>query len=266
MNRRNAAKHIAKKVKDWLDSLPKDIRKKIEKKVIVTGGSIVSLLLGERVNDFDIYFRDMDAANLVAEHYAKFFTGSYVMNDCGQIKIITPSEGVQERDVDKEKKYQPVFLSENAITLTNRVQVILRFYGKPEEIHENYDYIHCTNYWTPEGFGHGTLVLQAAALESILTKELIYTGSLYPVYSLFRLRKFLKKGWTINAGQMLKIVFQCSELNLEDTRVLREQLIGVDVAYFIQVLEIIAAEKEKDEYFKISGSFLAEVVDRIFHD
>ena len=55
----------------------------------------------------------------------------------------------------------------------------------PAKIHENYDYIHCMNYWTYET----GLVLRGDALESILTKQLAYKGSLYPLCSIFRARK-----------------------------------------------------------------------------
>jgi hypothetical protein len=57
-------------------------------------------------------------------------------------------------------------------------------------------------------------VLRAEALESILTKELRYVGSRYPLCSVIRTRKFLARGWTINAGQYVKMCFQISQLDL----------------------------------------------------
>lgn len=44
--------------------------------------------------------------------------------------------------------YKPIFLSSNAITLSDDIQLIFRFYGDPKTIHDNYDFVHCTNYWT----------------------------------------------------------------------------------------------------------------------
>nr|MCU0343906.1 T9SS type A sorting domain-containing protein [Ignavibacterium sp.] len=46
-----------------------------------------------------------------------------------------------------DKKYRPVFISENAITLSDKVQLVIRFYGTPAEIHDNYDYAHCMCYF-----------------------------------------------------------------------------------------------------------------------
>ena len=65
--------------------------------------------------------------------------------------------------------------------------------------------MHCTNYWTS---WDREVVTSAAALESILTKDLKYQGSQYPVCSIIRTRKFIERGWTINAGQYLKMAIQ----------------------------------------------------------
>src|SRR3546814_17023564 len=127
--------------------------------------------------------------------------------------------------------YRPVFMSTNAITLSDKIQIVLRFYGEADAIHENYDFVHCTNYWTSKD---ANLTLRQPALESLLCKELRYVGSKYPVCSVIRLRKFIRRGWVINAGQILKMMMQVSELDLTNPAVLQDQLTGVDSAYFIE--------------------------------
>lgn len=158
---------------------------------------------------------------------------------------------------DAKPPYRPVFLSTNAITLSDRVQIVLRFFGEPDAIHENYDFVHCTNYWTS---WDDALVLRPAALEALLARELIYVGSRYPVCSVIRLRKFIKRGWTINAGQILKAVMQISALDLTNIEVLQDQLTGVDCAYFC---EVIAKLKESDPT-KVNTAYLIEIIDRMF--
>lgn len=153
--------------------------------------------------------------------------------------------------------FKPIFLSSNAITLTDQVQIVIRFFGEPEKIHENYDFIHCTNYWTSWG---NEVVLNTKALECILAKELIYVGSKYPIASVCRIRKFLNRGWHITAGQILKICSQISTLNLKDFSVLREQLTGVDVAYFN---EIIRKLEEKDPT-AIDFAYLSTLIEEVF--
>jgi hypothetical protein len=40
--------------------------------------------------------------------------------------------------------------SQNAISLTEDVQIVLRFNGNVEQIHKTFDFVHATNYFTFE--------------------------------------------------------------------------------------------------------------------
>lgn len=184
---------------------------------------------------------------------------SEVMRDAGAIEDANAEteQAAQQVEDEGKPKYRPVFLSTNAITLSHRVQIVLRFYGDPDAIHENYDFAHCTNYWTSSD---NRLTLRQPALEALLAKELRYVGSKYPVCSIIRLRKFIARGWTVNAGQILKMIMQVNELDLTDVTVLQDQLTGVDCAYFCQVMEQM---KERDPE-KINTAYLIEIIDRMF--
>jgi hypothetical protein len=178
--------------------------------------------------------------------------------------IVDAAEEAQDKAREAEEaakpKYRPVFMSTNAITLSGKIQLILRFWGNPDEIHTNYDYVHATNYWTSWGSGTNHLELRKEALESLLARELRYVGSKYPICSVIRMRKFIKRGWTINAGQVLKMAMQISQLDLTSVEVLEDQLTGVDVAYFHEVIEKVRA----DDPTKINRAYLIEVIDRMF--
>ncbi len=145
----------------------------------------------------------------------------------------------------------------NAITLANKVQVVLRFYGEPDEIHENYDFEHCMSYWQS---WDRQLVLRPASLEALLARELRYVGSKYPLCSIIRTRKFIQRGWSINAGQLLKMAMQLNALDLEDLAVLEDQLIGVDTAYFVEIIEKLKARDTN----RVDSAYLLEIIDRIF--
>lgn len=182
-----------------------------------------------------------------------------VMQDAGGIQDTyeATEKAALETEDDGKPKYRPVFMSTNAITLSHKVQLVLRFYGEPDVIHSTYDFVHCTNFWTS---WDGKLVLRPDAMESLLTKELRYVGSKYPVCSVIRLRKFIARQWTVNAGQVLKMLMQINELDLTDFNVLRDQLTGVDCAYFAEMLGKL---KEKDPD-KVNMAYLVEIIDRIF--
>lgn len=263
------------------------VRKLMQRNTIVTGGCIASMLLGEKINDFDLYFRDIATAHAVAEYYVKRFvakTGAEMMVavEEGRIRIVTSSghrgetagdvatlqdsgeiedayDDLNERaqEVETGGEYRPVFVSTNAITLSDRVQIVLRFYGEPDQIHENYDFVHCTNFYDSK---NAELTLRPAALEALLARELRYVGSKYPLCSIIRLRKFIKRGWTINAGQILKMVMQLNEMDLCDVKVLEDQLTGVDSAYFCQVISNL---RENDQE-KANSAYLVEIIDRMF--
>ena len=159
----------------------------------------------------------------------------------------------------KKGEYKPVFLTSNAVSLSSSVQIIIRFFGEPDAIHSNYDFIHCTNYWTS---WENKVTLRKAALESLLTKELRYVGSKYPMTSVIRTRKFIRRGWTINAGQYLKMLVQLGDLDLHNVKVLEDQLVGVDVAYFLDLIDRVKNGVEQGK--QVDSAYICELVDEIF--
>lgn len=325
------------KTNDWLATIEDEaVQKLAAKNIIVTGGSIVSMLQGEKVNDYDVYFRTVEAASAVANYYvakfkenppAKFKDGREVPIHVettesvpeqlagdgvtvlpaisGSVKIVVKSMGIvseggteeyqyfetQPDEVgqqfvdrmmtpidenltqgdevpastldDGKPKYRPMFISANAITLSHGVQLVMRFIGEPETIHKFYDFIHCTCYWKS---WDGELVLPAAALEAIITKELRYVGSKYPLCSIIRIRKFVARGWQINAGQILKMCMQLQQFNLNDITVLEDQLTGVDAFYFMQVLDRLKQKQKEDgtEGQPVDTTYLMTIIDRMF--
>jgi hypothetical protein len=165
----------------------------------------------------------------------------------------------REEDAPKEA-YRPVFLSSNAITLSDKIQLVTRFYGAPSEIHKNFDFVHCTNYWYS---GDRKLYLNQDALASIMGRELRYVGSKYPLSAMIRLRKFYRRGWWMSAGQMLKLVYQVNALDLDNPAVLEEQLVGMDFAYFAQLLDILRSNKASDPNLVIDQTYVCAIIDRM---
>lgn len=298
-------RELQEKLKEWVATIDDpDVKALVAKHTIVTGGSIASMLLGERVNDYDVYFRNKATTLAVAKYYVSKFNATKTINVAKRVKPCVPEvreetienikgftedrvvvyiksagvagENMSEYDyfesrsadavedfaetLDQSEEgelYRPVFMSQNAITLSNKMQIVIRFYGEPTEIHNNYDFVHAMNYYD---FGDDKLVLHPEALEALLSRELKYKGSLYPIASIFRTKKFIERGWRITAGQMLKIMWQISEIDLRKRDVLREQLTGVDQAYMSQ---LIGALQDVDEE-KINSTYVGAIIDRIF--
>lgn len=296
MQKKTIKKTIIKKLNDWLLSITdKQLREQVKKNLLLSGGSIASMLLKEQVNDFDIYIKDMDVLIKLAQYYCpdsvldgrlredylkeenpEIFANGGFMHDGtkyvaekwvrlsnlkkGQVKLDIPGEGIATKFKEGEEveKYSVAFLSQNAISLTDDIQIVLRFHGDSETIHKTFDFIHSTNYFT---FDEG-LVFNNDALTSLLTKQLSYQGSMYPLTSIIRMKKFLGRGFNINAGEILKIMFQISLLDLTNIEVLEEQLIGVDVAYFAKLIEILRGVKKEE----ITSTFLNDLIDKVFQE
>lgn len=283
--RRTIRKVLRHYINEWLKSLPETLTKQIKDDIVVTGGSIVSLLTGERINDIDIYFRTIESATTVAQHYANQMdtpievhleeqvnirgeTETRVINYITSRGVAGDNGGADEADeiIGKEPepedkpKHRPMFISRNAITLSDNIQLITRFYGEPEQIHKTFDFVHATCWYT---YKNDHLELPANALESILSNTLYYQGSLYPIASIFRMKKFISRGWRISAGDMLKIMWQISELDLTNRELLIDQLTGVDQIYMDALVNALTADNLEPE--KRNSVYAAEVIDRIFN-
>lgn len=295
-------KNIAAKLTEWIATITDEqLRIDLKKNVLVSGGSITSMLLHEDVNDYDIYIKDYGVLIRLTEYYIKGFAGITILKGTDREMLLRQLEedykyctGIEDADdinnayaisvrnlkpdqlklffltakggrrVNEDKKdeklnYQPKFFSPNAISLSNQIQIVIRFHGDDVAIHKTFDFIHATNFFTFES----GLVTNKEALESILTKQLKYQGSLYPLTSIIRMKKFVKRQWNINAGEILKIMFQVSELDLTNPDVLEEQLIGVDVAYFSKLIEVLRGIEDKT---KITSQYLNTIIDKVFNE
>lgn len=288
------------KMAELRKTLPEDMHKDFDDNFIISGGAITSLLLGQEPNDYDVYFRTTDFALKLAQHYLSMYN---VNNkkisrisvekrlDKEGIKIAIKSAGVLGDTSDDMKNYEyfegqpvedasnftenlvkasknppktykPIMITDNAISLSDKVQLILRFCGDPNKIHENYDFEHCKNWYTNEE----GLVLREKSVRYTLSKELKYSSSKYPLCALFRTRKFIKRGWSVSASEMMKIVWEIRNLNLNNIEVLKDQLIGVDQAYFDEVIEILEKWKKENPGKELEETYLFSVLDKVFEE
>lgn len=302
MNKKNMTKALKAKLNDWIKSIEDpEVVNAIKEDAIVTGGALVSLITGEEPNDYDIYFKTKETCVKVARYYANKWNTMYpnkpkvnikvgskdkdgetinearitcfiksvgVAAEDGENGIDDNSEPVYAGDPDAKEptevdkpKYRPRYFSTNAISLSDKIQIVIRFYGPVEEIHMNYDYAHCTCSYD---YKENHINLPEKALECIINRELYYIGSKYPLCSIIRSRKFIVRGWHINAGQYLKMCLQLNELNLHDFDTFKDQLAGVDSTYFAQAIDGIEKRMHNDPEFKVDNTYLFEVINRIF--
>jgi len=265
-------KQLRKKIDSWLHSIKDaELKQELRDNIIVSGGCIVSMIQNQEPNDYDCYFKDINIVAKIANYYLKQFEKYYKENDEVIIKKINDEERVYihitnkgilrntytKEDEEKKVRYKPLMITSNAISLSHDIQIITRFYGQPEVLHQNFDYIHTKAYYD---YRNNKLVIPKTVYESVMNKRLIFTNSKYPICSLFRMRKFLDRGWNISAGEIVKMSLKISQLDLTDVNVLHDQLVGVDSLYFIKLLQ----EIEVKDIDIITEDYLMKLLDEVF--
>ena len=112
---------LRRKIDDWCSTIDdQDVKKLVQQNAIVTGGALVSLLTGEDVNDYDVYFKTKDSAKVVAGYYVNKFkenppssfknhperlTDIKVLDEDDRIKVVVKSQGIAGESGTEEYQY-----------------------------------------------------------------------------------------------------------------------------------------------------------------
>ena len=233
---------LTKILDDFIETLPKDLKYEFTFNTFVAGGAILSLLRGEEPNDVDIYFSEEQTALKIARYF----------NFYPVVKEFYDITGVKEHriyitktsfSILKEEGICPVFVSPNAMTLSNRFQLVFRYTGAPDFVIDQFDFAHTQMFWNRVS----GVKLSDRAKDSLVLNELFYLPGAYPLSSLFRLRKFLLRGWNISIGQLTKLSIQLSKIDYTDLQQLKDQLNGVDIQYINRLVYLLESENNMTE-------------------
>lgn len=235
----------------------------VKENAFVAGGAIASLARGEDPYDFDIYLKYPTVCRIVANYFLDRMNAPHqcVVTVKEQGVHIQVPHGILKVEAKEGMKYQPIIVTANAISFTDGIQLVTRFCDSADKIADNFDFLHTKGIYD---YHEDTLIVPDATEKAILEKKVTYTGSAYPLASLIRTRKFMKRGWNINAGQFLKMAIQISQLDLTDPIVLKEQLVGVDLLHFTGFLEVMEKADLKDLAFDELFDKLFELIDDAF--
>lgn len=214
----------------------------------ITGGAIASLINCDNVNDYDIYCKDVNTAiTLLSCINQKVFKNSLtfsrqdVNETCGYItcrtddeKIIAVKEAlIKENGADSAgstltqifdyNSGAVITASYNAITFEfdgEKYQLIMKIAGDIGFIHDHFDFVHCTN-WYSNDVG---LQLNEKAFMASFIQKLKYIGGMNPISTIMRLPKFINKGWSIDKSEFLKIAWDINGLYLNNPNVMNDIL------------------------------------------
>lgn len=187
------------------------IRSAINKAVLprgnyfIAGGACTSVFSNKSINDLDIYFRSEEDLN-------------YMINN-----VMT------ETDSDGSYLYTLLGETQNALTYKrgdSLIQLIKKYFLPPEQLIEKYDFTMCQCAYdvTEDKF-----IMGKDFLYDLAKRNLRFTGNTeYPIASLYRMKKFLSRGFTISAIDIIALALSINNLHIETFKGLKEQLDGID--------------------------------------
>jgi hypothetical protein len=169
--------------------------------VYIAGGACRSVFANEAINDLDLYFTSEDALHAF------------------------------KNQVDK--KYEVVYCSENAVSYRTekniKFQLIKKIYGTPQNVMAQFDFTICMCACFPKT---NTFVMYDRFLEHLARREIVFNiDACYPINSLFRANKFIKRQYYVSAVEWIKIGLKCHSLNLKNLKEIKEQLDGIDTFF-----------------------------------
>ena len=144
----------------------------------VSGGCFASYLQGNLPKDIDIYFTD--------EVYAKPVVNLYTNDSAYTNQVAVWDEKYRE----VRGTAGDMCITENAVTLKNRLQLITKHYGQPKDIRATFDFVHCMPYYDSRD---GKLYISREQYNCCVNKCLMVNNRINLTY--WREEKFKKRGY-----------------------------------------------------------------------
>jgi hypothetical protein len=149
----------------------------------VAGGCITSMVLGEKINDIDVWFRDLESWEIVSSYFEAIKTSRFAKTS--EICILNPFT----------KHYEKL-----------EVQFIKNRIGNPLDTVAGFDFLHTHNFYTPDGE-------LCCDEEFIKKKKLVFMkGNLeHPVNTFQRTLKFARRGYFMDSDSMIDMLTDLRE-------------------------------------------------------
>ena len=188
---------------------------------IIAGGAIRSVFAGEYISDYDLYFDREEDLQIMKEYL--------------------------------DEGFKVVFTSPNAISY-KKDKICIQLIIMPELIGLGYvnllkefDFTICMGAFSMEEnkFYHA---------ENFLTdlneRRLIFNiKAKYPMASMYRVLKYIKKGYKVSGLEIVKIGLSIHNLKMVDYRDLRKQLMGIDTLFLKELTDdLLSKDKDNLEY------------------
>lgn len=179
---------------------------------IVAGGAVTSVFSAARINDFDIFFPNEKQLN---KAIASLALDDKAINTDSALSIVLGG---------------------------HRVQLVKVLTRTPSEVISSFDFTICQAAFDPDdGFIFG-----ADFFQHLAQRRLVFNVKAeYPICSLYRARKFMKRGFSLSGIEAIKLGLRIHSLKIETYRDLRAQLMGIDTLFLRDLTDSLKGEDER---------------------
>lgn len=179
--------------------------------VIIAGGAIRSIFAGEKIKDFDLYFRCKEDSDRLLKHEKFKNVSQFVTHNAVSIRL----EG-------------------------KTFQLITLLYGEPEALINQFDFTVCQAGYD---INNKTWYFHDNFFKHLAGRSLVFNNTLpYPLATLYRAFKYQKKGYNISPSEIIKLSIQCQALQVSSIFEWKTHLMGIDTI----VLTAMFKQLEKD--------------------
>jgi len=189
-----------------------------ESNAIIAGGAVRSVFAGEHISDYDLYFDSEKDLRIMQEYL--------------------------------DENFKKVFTSPNAISY-KKDKICIQLIIMPEliglgcdKLLEGFDFTICMGAFSmkEDRFYHNE-----DFLIDLSEKRLVFNiKAKYPMASMYRVLKYIKKGYKISGLEIVKISLSIHNLKMNSYKDLRKQLMGIDTLFLKELTDSLLS-KDKDD-------------------
>lgn len=202
-----------------------------ETDAMISGGALTSIYTNAPINDLDIYFKS-------ASHFTRFIEAIYETDFT--IETNFPSIG-QSKIVTVHGTTPKSLLMQQSVGAENQMiqAIVYHFFETPEELFKAFDF---TINMAALEVKTGKLTFHENFMVHNAQRHLSFNpGTLYPIISLLRVKKYEERGYKISKAQMLRIALTCMQLDLKSWEEVRNHCGGM---YGLKLTEVFDETKE----------------------
>lgn len=173
----------------------------------LAGGCFKSLVLGEAINDYDIFFCNRESADYFSELFRSMEGHTYT---------------------GKKFSVTVTAITGNAVTLFVsgfgeylKIQLITKYFGSPDEVVSRFDFEHCMSYYKWD-YGY------KLNFDLISRRDLIFNENCSnPLSAIMRLQKFINQGWNVKPSEIIKIGRAIKSQDFSNEKELADSIFGI---------------------------------------